>query len=41
MQVESLERRADDIEQELLNQYDNGRLLRILIKLGVVNERPE
>lgn len=41
MQVESLERHADDMEQELLNQYDNGRLLRILIKMGVINERPE
>ncbi|XP_026324760.1 PAN2-PAN3 deadenylation complex subunit PAN3 [Hyposmocoma kahamanoa] len=40
-QVESLERRTDELEQDLVRQYDNGRLLRILIRLGVVNERPE
>ncbi|KAM3968803.1 poly(A) specific ribonuclease subunit PAN3 [Aphomia sociella] len=40
-QVEALERRADAFEDQLAHEIDNGRLLRILIKLGVVNERPE
>ncbi|KAJ8737871.1 hypothetical protein PYW08_000466 [Mythimna loreyi] len=40
-QVEALERRADVFEDQLAHEIDNGRLLRILIKLGVVNERPE
>lgn len=40
-QVEALERRADAFEEQLAREIDNGRLLRILIKLGVVNERPE
>ncbi|XP_059055116.1 PAN2-PAN3 deadenylation complex subunit PAN3 [Achroia grisella] len=40
-QVEALERRADAFEEQLALEIDNGRLLRILIKLGVINERPE
>ncbi|XP_049885456.1 PAN2-PAN3 deadenylation complex subunit PAN3 isoform X2 [Pectinophora gossypiella] len=40
-QVEALERRADAFEEQLAREIDNGRLLRILIKLGIVNERPE
>ncbi|XP_021187894.1 PAN2-PAN3 deadenylation complex subunit PAN3 [Helicoverpa armigera] len=40
-QVEALERRADVFEDQLAREIDNGRLLRILIKLGIVNERPE
>ncbi|CAG5039298.1 unnamed protein product [Parnassius apollo] len=40
-QVEALERRADVFEEQLAREIDNGRLLRILVKLGVVNERPE
>ncbi|KAJ0184071.1 hypothetical protein K1T71_000494 [Dendrolimus kikuchii] len=40
-QVEALERRADVFEEQLAREIDNGRLLRMLIKLGAVNERPE
>lgn len=40
-QVEALERRADVFEDQLAREIDNGRLLRILIKLGLINERPE
>ncbi|CAH0715953.1 unnamed protein product, partial [Brenthis ino] len=40
-QVEALQRRADAFEEQLTREIDNGRLLRILVKLGVVNERPE
>lgn len=40
-QVEALEKRADAFEEQLAHEIDNGRLLRILTKLGIVNERPE
>ncbi|XP_052746769.1 PAN2-PAN3 deadenylation complex subunit PAN3 [Bicyclus anynana] len=40
-QVESLERRADALEQQLTRELDNGRHLRTLAMLGSVNERPE
>lgn len=40
-QVEALEKRADAFEEQLAREIDNGRLLRILTKLGLVNERPE
>ncbi|KPI96186.1 PAB-dependent poly(A)-specific ribonuclease subunit 3 [Papilio xuthus] len=40
-QVEALERRADVFEEQMSLEMDNGRLLRLLIKLAVVNERPE
>lgn len=41
LKVEALERRSDAFEEQLVNEIDNGRLLRILIKLGIINERPE
>ena len=40
----SLERsllRADLLEQELSKELQNGRLFRVLAKLGAINERPE
>ncbi|CAG4943066.1 unnamed protein product [Colias eurytheme] len=40
-QVEALERRADVFENQLARELDNGRLLRILLKLSFINERPE
>ncbi|XP_069364773.1 PAN2-PAN3 deadenylation complex subunit PAN3 isoform X4 [Maniola hyperantus] len=40
-QVEALERRTDAFEEQLAREADNGRLMRILVKMGVVNERPE
>ncbi|XP_045784919.1 PAN2-PAN3 deadenylation complex subunit PAN3 isoform X4 [Maniola jurtina] len=40
-QVEALERRTDALEEHLAREADNGRLLRMLMKLGAVNERPE
>lgn len=40
-QVEALERRADAFEEQFAREADNGRLLRILLKLGAINERPE
>lgn len=32
---------ADALHSNLRNEYENGRLLRLLIKLGFVNERPD
>jgi hypothetical protein len=29
------------LETELMKELDNGRLLRLLVKLGFINERPE
>ncbi|XP_072930750.1 PAN2-PAN3 deadenylation complex subunit PAN3 isoform X2 [Epargyreus clarus] len=40
-QVEDLERRADALEDHLNREFDNGRLFRILVKMGMINERPE
>jgi PAB-dependent poly(A)-specific ribonuclease subunit 3 len=31
----------DALQSHLRNEYENGRLLRLLLKLGFVNERPE
>ena len=31
----------DLLEEELSKEVENGRLFRLLAKLGVVNERPE
>lgn len=31
----------DNLENELYKEFENGRLLRLLIKLGFINERPE
>jgi PAB-dependent poly(A)-specific ribonuclease subunit 3 len=36
-----LESHADTLETELMKELDNGRLLRLLVKLGFINERPE
>ncbi|CRK95864.1 CLUMA_CG009311, isoform A [Clunio marinus] len=37
--VEYLEKQSDMMENELLKEMDNGRLLRLLFKLGCINER--
>ena len=39
--IHTLQQRVDNLEEELEKQLDNGRLLRLLVKLGFVNERPE
>ena len=31
----------DQLENELIREADNGRLFRMLAKMGAVNERPE
>lgn len=37
--LELLENHADMMENELLKEMDNGRLYRLLVKLGSINER--
>ena len=32
---------ADAMETHLTNEAENGRLLKLMIKLGCINERPE
>ena len=32
---------SDVLDGELEKEFENGRLLRLLLKLGVINERPE
>jgi PAB-dependent poly(A)-specific ribonuclease subunit 3 len=34
-------RHADQLEDELLTELENGRLVRLLCKFGFINERPE
>ncbi|KAK6627609.1 hypothetical protein RUM44_010087 [Polyplax serrata] len=40
-QLEAIQIHADDMENELSKEIDNGRLCRLLAKLGTINERPE
>jgi PAB-dependent poly(A)-specific ribonuclease subunit 3 len=32
---------TDDLENDLTKEYENGRLFRLMVKLGFINERPE
>lgn len=32
---------ADELENELMSELENGRLVRLMAKLGFINERPE
>ncbi|XP_017493051.1 PREDICTED: PAB-dependent poly(A)-specific ribonuclease subunit PAN3-like [Rhagoletis zephyria] len=41
MQLDHLYYRYDHLYEELAKEADNGRLLRLLAKLGTINERPE
>lgn len=40
-QLDAVQARADMLENELAKEMENGRLCRLLVKLGTVNERPE
>ncbi|XP_055893130.1 PAN2-PAN3 deadenylation complex subunit PAN3-like [Biomphalaria glabrata] len=40
-QLDTVTLRSDVLEYELAKEIENGRLFRILIKLGSINERPE
>lgn len=40
-QLDSIQTYADEMNAELAKEMDNGRLCRLLAKLGTINERPE
>lgn len=40
-QLDAAQMRSDVIENELAKEVENGRLYRLLVKLGTINERPE
>ncbi|CAN8032663.1 unnamed protein product [Ixodes persulcatus] len=40
-QLDAAQMRSDVIENELAKEVENGRLFRMLIKLGTISERPE
>lgn len=40
-QLDSAQMRSDVLEAELAKEVENGRLFRLLVKLGAINERPE
>jgi hypothetical protein len=39
--IESLQNQCDVFEDELAKEMENGRLYRLLVRLGSINERPE
>jgi len=40
-QLDAAQLRNDNLENELAKEVENGRVMRLLTKLGVINERPE
>ena len=40
-QLDAAQLRSDVIECELAKEVENGRLLRLICKLGAINDRPE
>lgn len=40
-QLDGLQTRTDLMENEIAKEMENGRLFRLLVKLGTINERPE
>eukprot|EP00027_Filamoeba_sp_ATCC50430_P018522 CAMPEP_0168565566 /NCGR_PEP_ID=MMETSP0413-20121227/13917_1 /TAXON_ID=136452 /ORGANISM="Filamoeba nolandi, Strain NC-AS-23-1" /LENGTH=657 /DNA_ID=CAMNT_0008597453 /DNA_START=148 /DNA_END=2121 /DNA_ORIENTATION=- len=40
-QIDALHDYNDNLESDLAKEYENGRLFRMLVKLGFINERPE
>ncbi|XP_071949670.1 PAN2-PAN3 deadenylation complex subunit pan3-like [Antedon mediterranea] len=40
-QLDAAYMRSDSVEEELAKEVQNGRLFRLITKLGVINERPE
>lgn len=40
-QLDNLQLRTDLMENEIAKEMENGRLFRLLVKLGTINERPE
>ncbi|KAF2884641.1 hypothetical protein ILUMI_21528 [Ignelater luminosus] len=40
-QLDNVQSRTDVLENEVSKEMENGRLFRLLVKLGTINERPE
>lgn len=40
-QLDAIQCETDMLQDELSKEMENGRLYRILVKLGCINERPE
>lgn len=40
-QLDAVQSHSDNLENELSKEMENGRLFRLLVKLGSINERPE
>lgn len=40
-QIDNVQSRTDLLENELSKEMENGRLFRLMVKLGTINERPE
>lgn len=40
-QLDNVQSRTDVLENEVSKEMENGRLFRLLVKLGSINERPE
>lgn len=40
-QLDAIQIRSDVLENEISKEMENGRLCRLLVKLGTINERPE
>jgi PAB-dependent poly(A)-specific ribonuclease subunit 3 len=40
-QLDAIQIRSDVLENEVCREMENGRICRLLVKLGTVNERPE
>ncbi|XP_071050850.1 PAN2-PAN3 deadenylation complex subunit PAN3 isoform X2 [Onthophagus taurus] len=40
-QLDNIQSRTDVLENEVSKEMENGRLFRLLVKLGTINERPE
>ena len=40
-QLDAAQMRGDVLEEEVAKEVNNGRLFRLLCKMGTMNERPE
>lgn len=40
-QLDNIQSRTDVLENEVSKEMENGRLFRLMVKLGTINERPE
>lgn len=39
--IDNVQSRTDLLENEISKELENGRLFRLMVKLGTINERPE